>query len=504
MDDMQLENIHGYQFNKSDFVTSPNGAWVKAISGGKEYFLKKFQNPKYPREGCKPQTFAEKKKECDEWLASKKKVIKALGELGNGTGNIISPRDIFKEKLCFYQATYWINVKADSLETIKGYSIDNKIMILKTYATALGKVHSKNIIHGDLKPENILIGQSGSGKPTAKLIDFDDSYFSKEALPPDLTVVTDAYQSPELAAYKRGNLEYREKLTCASDVFASGIIFHQYWCGKMPDYPGKEDGKFVYEAVASGQKCLLDRSIPDWLKNLIYAMLSPFPEDRPTMDEVHKSLVEQSFENGVATKGDVISTQASVDYSKLDKVIACIPIDLSAYSDDSVIQFKNVYNKIKAKRGNANQETIDKLAKFLYSAINNLEKKPLISKSVDYSRIEKILANIPKDLSDYTMESVTKLRKTIRFVELNKNTSSQDAIDRMAKLLFVAYKGLILNEANSDSFSIIPVTVLPSGYTKVKILSENKVCAFLESGSKITIPRTSAISMGLVVEKSKC
>lgn len=168
-------------------------------------------------------------------------------------------------------------------------------MLLKTYAAALKKVHSKEIIHGDLKPDNILIGKSASGKPVAKLIDFDDSYFSKQALPPELTVMTDAFQSPELAAYKFGNLEYREKLTCASDVFASGIIIHQFWCGDMPEYPGKKDGKFVYEAVAAGHKCTLHKSIPDWLQNLIQAMLRPLPEDRPTMEEVHIAISKQAF-----------------------------------------------------------------------------------------------------------------------------------------------------------------------------------------------------------------
>lgn len=495
-----MEVTHGYHYDKSDSHNSPNGTWYRAEAGGKTFFLKKFAQPKYPKDGIDPKLFAAKKKECDEWLAAKRKLLKALDELGNGTGNIISPRDVFREKLCFYQATYWIDVQTDSLDKIRRYSYDDKIMLLKTYAAALKKVHSKDIIHGDLKPENILIGKSASGKPVAKLIDFDDSYFSKQALPPELTVMTDAFQSPELAAYKLGNLEYREKLTCASDVFASGIIIHQFWCGDMPDYPGKKDGKFVYEAVAAGHKCTLDKSMPDWLQNLVQAMLRPLPEDRPTMEEVHIAVSEQKFgDAGTKPQASKPAPTAKVNYAELDKVWACIPGDLSGYTPESVATLKDVCSKITKLRLTADQATINKCTKILYSALKNLKKAAPVYFAADYSKIQKILAAIPKDLSDYTAESVGRLKKTIRFVEANRNLSSQSEVDKMTKVLFAAYKGL--QAAEQTGFSIKPASTLPKGYAKVKILSEDKVCVYTTAGAKMTIPRVAAQSMGLVVPK---
>lgn len=495
-----MEVTHGYHYDKSDSHNSPNGTWYRAEAGGKVFFLKKFSQPKYPKEGIDPKLFADKKKDCDEWLSAKKKLIKALDELGNGTGNIISPRDVFREKLCFYQATYWIDVQTDSLDKIKKYSYEDKIMLLKTYAAALKKVHSKDIIHGDLKPDNILIGKSASGKPVAKLIDFDDSYFSKQALPPELTVMTDAFQSPELAAYKLGNLEYRERLTCASDVFASGIIIHQFWCGDMPDYPGKKDGKFVYEAVAAGHKCTLDKSMPDWLQNLVQAMLMPLPEDRPTMEEVHIAVSEQKYESaGTKPPAPTPKPTAKVNFAELDRVWACIPSDLSPYTTDSVTSLKGVCSRITKIRDTADQATINKCTKLLYSALKNLNKKATPTPVMDYSKIEKILAAIPKDLSDYTSDSVGKLKKAMRFVEANRSLSSQVEVDKMTKILYVAYKGLQVVE--QSGFSIKPAPTLPKGYSKVKILSEDKVCVYTVTGAKMTIPRVAAQSMGLVVPK---
>ncbi len=498
---MSMEVSHGYQYEKTSGVNSPNGTWYKADSAGKTYFLKKFQQPKYPKEGINPELFKKKKAECDEWLTAKKKLIKALDELGNGTGNIISPRDVFREKLCFYQATYWIDVQTDSLDQIKKYSYDDKMMLLKTYAAALKKVHSKDIIHGDLKPDNILIGKSASGKPVAKLIDFDDSYFSKQALAPNLTVVTDAYQSPELAAYKRGHEEYREKLTCSSDVFASGIIFHQFWCGDMPDYPGKNEGKFLYEAISSGKEYQLNSSIPDWLQNLIRAMLKPLPEDRPTMEDVHVAVSEQKFDSGnINPKTFTDATRPNkVNFAELDRVWNQIPNDLSGYTDETIRTLRETCSKISYLRTHADQKTIDKYTKLLYVVLKNLRTKEQPSCGADYSKIDKILAIIPRDLSDYTAKSVATLKKVMKFIEANRSLTSQSEVDKLTKLLYTAYKGL--QEFEQDNFTIKPATTLPPGYQKVKILSEDKVCVYMSTGSKMTIPRMTALAIGIVIPK---
>lgn len=488
-----MENINGYHFEKSEGHNSPNGTWYKATFNGKQYFLKKFQQPKFPKDGINPEIYQAKKKECDEWIAAKRKLVAALNELGDGTGNIISPRDVFRENLCFYQATYWIDVQTDSLDQIRRYALENKIMLLKTYSAALKKVHSKEIIHGDLKPENVLIAKSASGKPVAKLIDFDDSYFSKQALSPELTIVTDAYQSPELAAYKRGHVEYRDKLTCASDVFASGIIFHQFWCGEMPAFPGRAEGKFLFEAVATGQNYQLDKSLPPWLRNLIRAMLLPMPEERPTMEQVHAAVTAQSFDGPPDSKPQAV--RPGVNYSELDAVWARIPQDLTGYSSESAKALQETCDKIAAIRQKADQTTIDKCTRLLHSAIRNLQK----AASMDYSKIDRILAAIPRDLSDYSSESANKLRQAVRLVEANRDLTSQDEVDKLTKVLYAAYKGL--QAVQQETFSIQPARELPKGYTKVKILSETKVQVYRTDGSKMTIPRVVALSMKLVKER---
>lgn len=372
-----MENIHGYQFDKSKIHNSPNGIWYEAESDGNKYFLKKFQWPKYPREGSNSDVYEMKKRECDDWLEQKYKIITALNEIGDGTGNIVSPREVFREKLCFYQVTYWVEADAKSLDEIKRYSDDDKKMLLKTYSSALKKVHSKKIIHGDLKPDNIMISRSASGKPVAKIIDFDDSYFSGQAFPPDKTICTDAYQSPELAAYKSGHEEYRSVLTCANDVFASGIIFHQFWTGDMPKFEGRESGKFLFQAIAAGQSYEIDSSIPEWLKKLLIKMLDPLPENRPTMENVYQwistgtePVVSKSTKkaSSVSKKTTSVSPK-EVHFSELDNLLDTIPKNLSVYTKESS---KRLEDEVDFVRRNRNIIDENRLIKRLKKAVDKL------------------------------------------------------------------------------------------------------------------------------------
>lgn len=455
-----MENLHGYVFDKTDGHNSPNGIWYKAESGGKKYFLKKFQWPKFPKEGISKDIYNTKKAECDTWLEQKNKLIMALDELGDGAGNIVSPRDIFREGLCFYQVTYWVDASAKTLDEIKKYSEEEKIMLLKTYSSALKKVHGKGIIHGDLKPENIMVGKSGAGNPVAKLIDFDDSYFSKQAFPPERTVSTEAYQSPELAAYKRGHEEYRNILTCANDVFASGIIFHQFWCGEMPEYPGREKGRFLFEAIAAGETYRLNNSLPLWLKELLTCMFNPSPEKRPTMEIVHECI---SKKNSPLSK-TYEPKKTTIGVSKITPVKAKKEITTTS------------------------------------SPVNSILKPVVISDSSVLNIIDRILngESIPLDLSGYTQSSAKFLKEQISFATKNRGIIPNDVL---TKHLTRAMNKLELRTDKESEFSIKPCINLPEGYCKIEIISENKVIAYTTSGSKVTLPRITALALKLVQMK---
>ncbi len=431
-----MDIVNGYQYDKLKAHTSANGIWYYATADGKAFFLKKFMQPKYPLETASEDIFDFKKHECEEWLAAKKKLIAALDDLGNGMGNIISPREVFRHKQSFYQVTHWIEIQTDSLDKIKEYDYNDKVMLLNTYSSSLKRIHSKNIIHGDLKPENILIGRSASGNPVAKIIDFDDSYFSKKPLSPELTVVTDAYQSPELAAYKRGNVKYKQRLTCSSDVFASGIIFHQYWCGEMPRCQNSD--KFVYEAIAAGEQYGLHKSLPDWLKELIEKMLSSLPEDRPTMEEVHAVIISKG---NIEERAKVI--MQTINFTLLDQALENVPKNLERFKDRTVKKLQKVLDKIEEGRESADQKTIDKYSKALTDALNGLKVDKNYVVELDFSKLDQILAAVPDNLTRFTDKSAEDLIRVVEFAKKSRELTEQADIDKLTKLLYVKFKSLV-------------------------------------------------------------
>ena len=77
-------------------------------------------------------------------------------------------------------------------------------------------------------------------------------------------------------------------LTPRSDVFALGIIFHEFFTGTRPKILD-EDIKYICEAAVANQ-IEVSSSIPDDLRNLIISMLEPDYNKRPTLNEVGKSL----------------------------------------------------------------------------------------------------------------------------------------------------------------------------------------------------------------------
>ena len=385
-----IKNIKGYSFDTKKSHDSPNGTWYEAIKDGKKYFLKKFKEPKYPHvEGTDPD--GSKKAECQEWYSMRTRVLDALRQLGNGTGNCRFPIEIFREKATYYQVSHWVDIKRTSVKDISRLPNAEKLFILRTYSATLGRVHRVNLIHGDIKPDNVLIDKSESDKYVAKLIDFDDSYFSKEPLSPSLTKSTEDYKSPELAAYvvtdpKKNPKDYKElknRLTCAVDVFASGLMFHEFWSGSMPKYKGLGTDKAFYKAVLSREEYEYDKRIPDWLMALIDDMLQREPEKRPSMNEVFEAIKAQSYtkQNEWQSKGGGTSSvpePPKVDFSKLRKLMVSVPDDLDSLEPETVVKKINmICGYIKQNLSEMDQNQVDVLTVRLANEIKSLKKKPV-------------------------------------------------------------------------------------------------------------------------------
>ncbi len=304
---MMDEIIEGYCC-QGEWKTAANGDYIFAQKDGREFFLKRFQEPKYPEEGLSSDFRDKKIKRCEQFSQERRKIIVALQQVSQGNGNIMTPQEFFLNKPYYYQASLKSTQQEATISQIVKLTEEKRMLLIKTLCMDLMKIHSVKIVHGDLKPENILISRSQNGELICKLIDFDDSYFSQKPPLPADTMGTEEYWSPELAEYKvTEDTSLAFNITCQSDIFALGLILHEYCTGKMPDTPG---GGNAYEYVYEGGILTADKSIKsEKLRSLINSMLLYDPDKRPTSKQIVEQLTGMKKNYYIV---DVESTQGGL------------------------------------------------------------------------------------------------------------------------------------------------------------------------------------------------
>lgn len=304
---MMDEIIEGYCC-QGEWKTAANGDYIFAHKDGREFFLKRFQEPKYPEEGLSSDFRDKKIKRCEQFSQERRKIIVALQQVSQGNGNILTPQEFFLNKPYYYQASLKSTQQEATISQIVKLPEEKRMLLIKTLCMDLMKIHSVKIVHGDLKPENILISRSQNGELICKLIDFDDSYFSQKPPLPADTMGTEEYWSPELAEYKvTEDTSLAFNITCQSDIFALGLILHEYCTGKMPDTHG---GGNAYEYVYEGGILTADKSIKsEKLRSLINSMLLYDPDKRPTSKQIVEQLTGMKKNYYIV---DVESTQGGL------------------------------------------------------------------------------------------------------------------------------------------------------------------------------------------------
>ena len=199
----------------------------------------------------------------------------------------------FEKKTKFYKATARVDVAGLNVSSLSALPLDKKLIILKSLTNSLKLLHEANIVHGDLKLDNILISEPEKNLYVAKLIDFDNSYFSGS--PPIKTVGDQVYYSPELGHYN----EFPDKMLSSdlqlkSDIFTLGLIFHQYLTGALPSYDtGKY--KYAYAAVLNNERLTPIDAVPPKLNALLRQMLEKDYSQRPDIVQIMSWLKEDDI-----------------------------------------------------------------------------------------------------------------------------------------------------------------------------------------------------------------
>ena len=393
---------------------------------------------------------------------------------------------------------HYIDIQPIKIERLCQLSSKEKTLILQTSSFALKLIHSLGIIHGDLKPDNIPISKSEMGGYISKITDCGDAFFSNDIPEERQIVCTEPYWSPELGAYKRGYDEAKQYISCKSDVFTMGLIFHEWWTGDFPSYVGSDEA-YPYQIIEKvwPNKISISSSVPSWLASLIVDMLCPNPSNRPSMEEVFEAIKNTKY-----TRKQPVPVPIPippVSYERIKSVFSRLPSASEMkerYTDDSVSHLMNLVVFAKENLKRLSQSQVDKLADKIDSAVSMLETK---KEQTFLKKIDDAVSYISStDLSRFTPESRKRLDQLVDFYKRQRDSiNDEENASRVYSALASAFKSLVPR----TDFSIEPICPLPAPYTKVEILSDDCVMAYYGATGKIKLSAHNAINMKLVRRK---
>ena len=290
--------LNGYRLLEDFRVVGAGlSEWSFAERGGREFFIKRFLSPTYPEADApgSERIKAKKRARCAAFEAHHRGIQAAMAPLTTYGGNLIATLDFFRIGAKYYKVTEKVDVAGLQTRDIAALDFPAQLVLLKTVAHSLKILHDLRIVHSDLKPSNVLVKRTELGY-TTKLIDFDSSYIAGNPPPPEEIVGTMNYYSPELVRYIQGSAAPGE-LTEASDIFALGLIYAEYLSGAMPPFDPAHHEPAI--AVLHGQPLKLGSlRAPTSVTDLIERMLLPNPAARPSVAQVHSTLM--SLRGGVA------------------------------------------------------------------------------------------------------------------------------------------------------------------------------------------------------------
>ncbi|MFL6165276.1 MAG: serine/threonine-protein kinase [Ornithinibacter sp.] len=191
--------------------------------------------------------------------------------------------------------------------------VDEVVEVARQVASALDAAHARGLVHRDIKPGNIAYAADGR----ARVLDFGITQLTEstdsQALTATHTVMgTAEYLAPEQAL--GGRVDGR------ADLYALGCVLYALLAGQPPFRGATPVATMMMHANDPVPDVrVLRPDTPDWLAELVHALLSKDPDERPAgAASVAEALSTRSALGGAATT--VLPAAAAATTQRLDAV----------------------------------------------------------------------------------------------------------------------------------------------------------------------------------------
>lgn len=278
--------------------------WGFGKKEGRDYFIKQFLSPKYPENDTvsSPERLKKKMKQCQKFEEQKLSIYQALN--ANTDGNAVRVTEFFRIGTKYYITMPKIVALPWTVDDVVALPEREKRRLCSIIAHGISGIHRGHIIHADLKHDNVLYMRTGAGNVTAKIIDFDSSFLESDTPAPGENIIGDqVYFSPEACMSMMG---YEAPLTCKMDIFALGVLFHQYFAGHLPEFDA-EQFNCAGESVAAGVALKLSDDLPADVRQLLERMLQQDPAKRPAAEMVFRGFLAGGAPDSAAKPAQAVA-----------------------------------------------------------------------------------------------------------------------------------------------------------------------------------------------------
>jgi serine/threonine protein kinase len=157
--------------------------------------------------------------------------------------------------------------------------VDQVCHIGAQIARVLASAHRRGIVHRGLNPDAIMLCTEDGDPNRVKVLDFGLAHLTPGSGEPELTQVGQRLGNPEYMAP-----EYIEEyhLDARTDLYILGVMVFEMLCGQPPFV-----GRAMHVLAAQIEKepwapsDLAEQEVPQFLDDLVAALLAKSPDDRP-------------------------------------------------------------------------------------------------------------------------------------------------------------------------------------------------------------------------------